>query len=798
MNKLPDRVAAVVGIDDYRHGVAPLRTAVADARAIGEALEADHGYRACRLFDAGASREGILRLLEQTLPPALGPDSGLVIYYAGHGLAEGDGSGEPQGYLLPQDSRLDDASTWLSMDRVRQALAELPCRHLLAVLDCCYAGSFRWTSTRGMVPTGRPLYDSQYNRYLMGTAWQVLTSASHDEKAIDLQKDNRGEYGGHSPFAGALLRGLAGDADSSRGRHDADGVMTVTELYQYVFEELVPPVEGWRQTPGLWPLKPDNTGEFIFLSPRQQKQTRPDPPLDESNNPWPGLEAYSEEHVTLFFGRNKVVEELIGRLEDSAASPLLALVGASGTGKSSVVRAGILPRLTAPGQETAGAWTVVSFPRLGADPRRQLEPAERLLDDGPREGRKLLFIDQFEELFSQCPDAASRAGFLERLRQLMMDEAEPLRVLLTVRSDFEPRMRALPVLADLLARGRYFLPGLTSDELREIIEQPAAAKALYFEPPELIGELVDEVMAMPGALPLLSFALAEMYRQASCRRRQTGALDRALTRQDYEVVGGVVGALHQRAGKLIEVAEGRGSVATVRRVALRMVSLEGGRVSRRRIHRRELLYAGGEEQARVARVIRTLTEARLVVADESYLEPAHDTLVQAWPRLTSWLAEAAAIMPLLRAAWAAAEAWQAAGRAGGLLWHEDPRLGQIWEVRTELNRLEQEFVVASRRRRRRRLAVVSVAAVIAFLAGTAAYLSSARVDAICGGVRPDDPLRTARRLECFEPGGATLTIEWNGGDVGAQPVPGGVYVLRIEGEMPREISEPLHDGKDDE
>ncbi len=286
MRELPDRHAAVIGIDAYGHGVAPLSSAVSDARAIADALESDHGYSAHLLLDAAATREGILRLLEETLPRGLGADSGVVIYYAGHGLAVGDGSGSPQGFLVPQDARLDDEETWLSMERIRQSLDELPCRHLLVMLDCSYAGSFRWArrdrafrqpdgagtaSTRRTVPPiGPPLYDNQYYRYLLGSAWQVLTSASHDEKAVHLAEDNRGEEGpeGHSPFAAALLRGLAGDADSSRGRHDADGVITATELFQYIFEELVL-VEDWPQTPGLWPLKPDNTGEFIFLSPRQ-------------------------------------------------------------------------------------------------------------------------------------------------------------------------------------------------------------------------------------------------------------------------------------------------------------------------------------------------------------------------------------------------------------------------------------------------------------------------------------------------------------------------------------------------
>ncbi len=705
---LPDHHAAVLGINAYSHGVAPLKSAVADARAVAEALATEHGYRAPLLrLDGDATRAGTLRLLEQELPARLGPDSALVLYFAGHGVALGDGREGPQGYLLPQDAHRADESTWLSMDRVRRALGALPCRHLLVVLDCCFAGSFRWAASRNVVPVGRPLYDSQYNRYLAGTAWQVLTSAAHDEKALDVVPGARNHRdaarsAGHSPFAGALLRGLAGKADSSRGSHHPDGVITATELFQYVFEELVPPESESHQTPGLWPLKPENTGEFIFLSPRQEKNTRPDPPLDDANNPWPGLAAYSENDAALFFGRRRVIEEILRRLRKG--SPLVTVVGASGTGKSSVVKAGVLPRL-------AG---VVHVPRLEGDPRRLLAEAEGRLAE-LSETSPMLFVDQFEELYTQCPDNTARDGFLERLCQLMTGGA-PVRVLVTLRSDFEPRL-ASSALGRLLAGGRYLMPALTSKEIREVVEKPAAAKALYFEPTSLVDDLVDEVLAIPGPLPLLSFALAEMYRQSNRRRRNTGDLDRALTGRDYETVGGVVGALHRRATTLYDDAEDDARRATVRRVALRMVAFEGGRVTRRRISERELEQAEPEEQERVDRAVRRLTETRLVVADEGYLEPAHDTLVQAWPRLGDWLAESAGVQPLMRAVWRSAVAWEDSGEDAGMLWHQDPRLPQAMAHRAELNRLERRFVDAGTRRKRRRQSVLTAvtAAVILVL-----------------------------------------------------------------------------------
>ncbi len=144
MSGLPHRHAAVIGIDAYAGGLAPLRTATADARAVAAALEQDHGYRdPITLLDAGAKHDDVRHLLEETLPELVEPESALVLYFAGHGVAM-DGDDGPQGYLMPQDADVNRPDTWLRMSDFRQTLEALTCRHLLVVLDCCFAGSFRW------------------------------------------------------------------------------------------------------------------------------------------------------------------------------------------------------------------------------------------------------------------------------------------------------------------------------------------------------------------------------------------------------------------------------------------------------------------------------------------------------------------------------------------------------------------------------------------------------------------------------------------------------------------------------
>ncbi|MGK2925550.1 MAG: nSTAND1 domain-containing NTPase [Lysobacterales bacterium] len=698
--------ALVIGINAYSAGVKPLQSAVTDARAIADILRDQHAYDVTLLLDEQATAESIFRILEADYPQRLAKDGAFLLYFAGHGVACGDGSEGPQGYLLPCDATLGDQQSWLPMDRLRKALEALPSKHLLVILDCCFAGSFRWASTRDVMPEKRPLYDSQYERYLNGTAWQALTSASHNQTAMDVSPGyantrDSAAAGTHSPFALALIQGLAGAADSSRGGHEPDGVITATELFQYAFEEICAAGEPPRQTPGIWPLRPDNTGEYIFRNPRLPRKTLPDPPLDGANNPWMGLAAYSSKQAPLFFGREKITGKIVNFITAAGHPRLVAVVGASGTGKSSVVKAGVLPRLEHPADECAaavGQWTVVRSPRLAGDPVSGLQKLAVELAALENGGEKLLFIDQFEELYTQCHEPELRERYLELLRELV-DKA--ITVVLTLRSDFEPQPARAGALADVWAKARILVPAFSGEEFRECIEGPAAVKALYFEPQALVGELVDEVMAMPGALPVLSFALAEMYRCAQLRRRASGSNDRALMREDYAAIGGVVGALHRRASALYDA--GTPAVqASIQRVFLRMIAQDGARLTRRRISSTELEYADRDEQARVEQLQRDFVEARLLVVDAGTIEPAHDTLVVAWEKLLDWLS-AAGPQDLIRAVWHAALDWQRSHRALGLSWHDDPRLPLALSKREQLNRIEQTFVDASEANRKRRV-----------------------------------------------------------------------------------------------
>ena len=737
-------LAVVLGVNAYQNGIPHLRTAVNDARAVASLLEQRHGYDVLLYTDTEVSLSNIRALFGERLRADVGAGDRLLFYFAGHGVAA-DGDDGPVGYLIPQDARRDDASTFLPMQELHDALASLSCRHMLAILDCCFAGAFRWSSTRDLRPVPAVLHRERYDRFILDPAWQAITSAAHDQKALDVLAGEpvgrRGDGQSHSPFARSLLKALEGDADVVPP--GGDGVITATELYLYLRDEVeqLTISNRARQTAGLWPLKKHDKGEYIFLSPRKEPSLPPAPALTEETNPYRGLKPYEERHRHLFFGRDRVIGQLHRAVR---RGPLTIVVGASGTGKSSVVKAGLIPRLRSP---TSKKWRVLSPVRPGSAPIQALvnlltspgEQVAELLDPetnwksdvkalsnlvgswaakNPR-AKLLLVIDQLEELVTLCKDEGKREYFSSLLGEALKTWPRQFRLVLTVRSDFEPQF-ASSALGGLWQTSRFVVPPMTQDELREAIEGPAAAGVIYFEPPQLIDRLINEVVQMPGALPLLSFTLSEMYFGYLRRRGE----DRALNESDYVSLGGVAGALRRRADDEFESLPDAEHRDTMRHLMLRMVALDGGETARRRILREELVYLDADENKRVADVVRRLSDARLLVEDKDpdgnpTVEPAHDALVRGWDMLWKWIVKEQDNILLQRRLTVAANDWRGAGSNRGQLWDNDPRLQQL-EARLNsgrkwLNSLETEFVEKSVRRRRQRRLRATAGVAVAFL-----------------------------------------------------------------------------------
>lgn len=690
--------AFVIGIDAYEK-VAPLATAANDARRLAAVLgEMQHFDVYPPLLDA---RGGALRtLLHETMPALVGADDRVVFYFAGHGIAA-DGDDGPAGYLVPADADPDDLTTFLPMAELQDALQALPCRHLLLVLDCCFSGAFRWTSgtraIRALMP--KRIYRERFDRFVLDPAWQVITSAAYDQKALDVvQGRATGDRGlvatptgqAHSPFALALFDALAGEADARTGQ-EGDGLITATEVYAYVRDRVEPETlelgQRTRQTPGFFPLGKHDKGEFLFLHPRHRLNLPPIP----SRSPYKGLASFDETDASLFYGRDRAIADLQARLD---AVRLLVVSGASGTGKSSVVKAGLLPRLRQAGHR------ILPVVRPGAHPIAALDQALTGLAE-PGTPAAVLVVDQFEEVITRCADVAEREAFAARLRQLVDDTARIHRVIVTIRADFEPQLSDGPLHAAWQA-GRYTVPPFSLEELKEVVVMPTIQEVLIFDPPELVDDIVGEVVQAPGALPLLSYALSELYEAY----RVSGRQDRALTRADYERLGGVMGALRSKADALYRSLD-LPAQATMRKILLRMVSVEGD-LAGRRVPTADLDYSP-EENPRVAAVVERLVEARLVVRGQDYIEPAHDALVRAWKTLHGWIHEVGRDT-LMLAERLGPEADQFA-RTGDvqLLWNRNPNLAVAARVLEQpghgFNASEVRFVRRSVARNRRKTRV---------------------------------------------------------------------------------------------
>jgi WD40 repeat protein/energy-coupling factor transporter ATP-binding protein EcfA2 len=385
-----------------------------------------------------------------------------------------------------------------------------------------------------------------------------------------------------------------------------------------------------------------------------------------SEPPYRGLLAFGPEDRRLYFGREKTVAEVLARIADGG---LLAVVGASGSGKSSLLRAGVLAAVNA--QELAPL-TAGRLITPGASPTTDLGT----------DADELLIVDQFEELYTQCSDEQLRADFISAL--LRRDGP----TVIGVRADFYGELSVNPKLAAAVSRNQVLLGPMPDDELRRAISEPARLSGLRLEP-GLTDLVLNEVAGEPGALPLMSHALRETW------LRRDG---RTLTLDGYRETGGVSSALAQSAdavAKRLPAAD----QDLLRGMFLRM-TLIGDDVeqSRRRVRVEELVPEGFTADT-VKDLLELLADARLVILDGDTAEVAHEVLIRRWPMLQGWLAADREGLRLHRLLGDAARLWDRSGREATDLYRGGTRLDAAVEWATTngalMNRLEREFLTAS-------------------------------------------------------------------------------------------------------
>jgi WD40 repeat protein/DNA-binding SARP family transcriptional activator/energy-coupling factor transporter ATP-binding protein EcfA2 len=400
--------------------------------------------------------------------------------------------------------------------------------------------------------------------------------------------------------------------------------------------------------------------------------------------PFKGLASFEAADAEYFFGREKLIAQLVAKL---VGAPLLGVVGPSGSGKSSAVRAGLLPALAdgvLPGSESWGSVIV----RPGEHPLAELEHAVTGIR---RDQQMVLAVDQFEETFTTCRDEDERSEFIAALVGGAQDPHVRAVVVIVVRADYYGRCAAYPELSSLLAANNVLVRSMRRDELRRAIELPAQRAGLRVEP-ELTDALVAETENEPGSLPLLSTALLELWQRRRGRR---------LRHADYEHTGGVRGAVARLAEEAFERLDADRQLVA-RNVFTRLTG-EGadGTVERRRVAQAELESDGNED---VPRVVSLLTDQRLLTASEGTVEVAHEALLREWPRLRGWIEEDREGLRIHRRLTAAAQEWDRVDRDADAL-YRGSRLTEALEWRTRreptLNPLERAFLDASAARRQR-------------------------------------------------------------------------------------------------
>ncbi len=344
--------------------------------------------------------------------------------------------------------------------------------------------------------------------------------------------------------------------------------------------------------------------------------------------PYPGLRPHDADQSELFVGREDDVASCLDRLE---GSPLLVVVGPSGSGKSSLVLAGLVPALRARGD-------VVAVMAPGVSPDATLTSA---LTAAAAPG--VLVVDQLEELFAS-PDRPGPSLFLDRLTRCAEDGR---RVVVSLRADYLASLSAHPAFARLAERGVFLLTPMSAEQLSRAIAEPARRSGLRFEP-GLVDLLVRDVVDEAGALPLMSHALVETW------ARRDGNV---LTVGGYTSTGGIRGAVAQSAERLYESLIEEDRVA-LRAVVRRLVTpTRAGEPIAARVPTR--VFDGTPD---APRVLDLLIRARLVTASADTVTMAHESLVRAWPRLRSWLEEDVEGQRILARLQLAAEGWEETGR----------------------------------------------------------------------------------------------------------------------------------------
>jgi hypothetical protein len=673
------RDALIVGINTYNH-LSPLNSPASDAEAIAQRLEQDGEFRVARLPEAITQSEVkqpvVARAvpvsqaeLEQALERLFRPDSSqapetALFYFSGHGIP--DRKGFDKGYLATSDTNPDQPRTGLSLRWLQWLLSESTVNQQIIWLDCCHSGSLIID-----VGAANPGHSASRDRCF------IASSRDFELSWEDLNSP-------YSILTKALLDGL--DPTRLPGRW-----IDTFALVDYINQSL----KGELQTPVC-----TNFGEAIHLTRtwRVPDGASTAPTTDSGICPYKGLEFFdcNNEDPKYFFGRERLVSQLLDHVR---THNFMALVGASGNGKSSVLRAGLLHQLKL-GRRIAGSdrWQIritrpdrqpmqnlaLAFVDEGTtlDRAEALGRATGLLNEGGAglqrlvqadpAPRVILVIDQFEEVFTRCERVEEREQFLACLMEALSDSDDKLCLIIALRADFIGKCleRQYSGLAQRLQQQMISVLPMEPEELRAAICKPAEEVGLAIEL-ALVTEMLNDIAGAPGSLPLLQYTLKVLWQQ-----RQ----ENHLVFSAYQTLGGINGTLDKRATEIYQSFDAA-EQQTVQHVFQQLTQLgEGTEDTRRRVFQADLTAEPNHPAVRVQQVIERLSspEHRLLVTSEAVskadpsirmaiVDVAHEALIRHWQLLRQWIEQNRDLLRQQRKIETEAVAWREQGRKPGYL-----------------------------------------------------------------------------------------------------------------------------------
>ncbi len=673
------RDAVVIGINEYDN-LNHLKKPANDAEAIGKLLK-NKGYfkvtylpgKLCidnsGVVEFEELKKEITTLFNRETETAL-------LFFAGHVFLD-----DNEGFIAASNTNPNKLDTAISFKWLADVLQNSKVHQQIVFIDACFSGQFLY-----YLKSSTTHHDRCF-----------ITSTRDDEEALD---------------QGLLTQALLNCLDYTKQAKDTPWV--TNDNLKQLLDDHNKTAEGWQQFQIL------NTGQPIVLT-NQAFENK----IYTGECPYKGLNYFDNkpEDARYFKGRSKLTNELLEKIKDTN---FLAVLGASGNGKSSVVRAGLLYQL--PKTQICKILPVIT---PTAEPLKALAnvinmPAEQLSHfiNQTETERIVLVIDQFEEVFSLCKDDKQREQFFKTLLEATERQDNKFCLVVVMRADFLDKCSHYVNLAEKIQDHQSIITPMTKEELEEAIVEPTKLVGLQIEP-KLVSEMLVDVKGESGSLPLLQYALTELYKKC--------AADRFLSLSAYTELGQIKGTLEKRANAIYKgLSEEEQKVSKL--IFLELIELTELKYTKRQVSIKQLENLQALKPELLHQVIQKLVKANLVVTDKSkeqqvsVVNIAHEALIQHWEQLHHWAESYSDALIRKRDIDAAAEEWKAHKKNKKYLW-ETAKLATAedynknYAEKVSLSNLAQEFVQNSiNYRKKKRNHLIAILTLVFFaLAGFAFY-----------------------------------------------------------------------------